>query len=249
MTDENAGRWVGSWIRVSENSGETWHLPRRVAVTAPHGPIRLQNGDLFYLGKAFMTDTAGHRKGVGRTMAITSRDDGATWASLGTVPLCEGTVVGHHHEPHVVELPDGKLVGLIRFQNHGDDPRVEDLGLVHFSLMQTTSVDGGKTWTRASPLGFHGSPPHLMLHSSGAVVCVYGYRLAPYGQRAMVSYDGCSTWTYDYVLRDDGPDGDLGDPASVEMDDGSILTIYYQKVRSTASKCSILWTRWKLPSR
>lgn len=249
MTDENAARWTGSWVRISEDGGETWNRAIRAQVTAPHGPIRLRCGDLLYLGKEFLTDTAGHRRGVGRIKAITSRDGGATWQPLGTAPLRTGTVVGHYHEPHVVELPDGKLLGLIRFQNHGDDPQVEDLGLVHFSLMQTESQDGGRMWTRAEPLGFHGSPPHLMLHSSGTVVCVYGYRLAPYGQRAMISHDGGETWLYDLVLRDDGPDADLGYPASVELADGSIVTIYYQKIALTEEKCSILWTRWKLPRR
>jgi len=69
---------------------------------------------------------------------------------------------------------------------------------------------------------------------SGAVVCVYGYRLVPFGRRAMVSRDG-------------GPDGDLGYPASVELRDGSVFTIYYQKLRSAREKCSILWSRWKVP--
>ena len=63
----------------------------------------------------------------------------------------------------------------------------------------------------------------------------------------MVSHDGGDTWTYDYVLRDDGPDTDLGYPASVEMDDGSLFTVYYQKQESAEEKCSLLWSRWQLP--
>ena len=248
MTDQNAARWTGSWVRLSKDGGESWQRPIRVQVTAPHGPIRRRSGDLLYLGKEFVTDTAGHSQGVGQIRAFTSADDGTTWQSLGAVPLYRGTVAGHHHEPHVIELPGGELLGLIRFQNHGNDPRVEDLGLVHFSLMQTVSTDGGRTWTPAQPLDFHGSPPHLLLHSSGAVVCVYGYRLAPYGQRAMISRDGGENWAYDYILRDDGHDSDLGYPASVELGDGSILTIYYQKAGSGEEKCSILWTRWGLPA-
>jgi hypothetical protein len=232
---------------LSDDGGETWARPIRVPVTAPHGPIRLRSGNLLYLGKEFMATTAGHGRGVGQIRAITSTDGGANWQSLGTVPLYEGTVEGHYHEPHAVELRDGTLLGLIRFQNHGDDPRVEDLGLVSFSLMQTASRDGGRTWARVQPLGFHGSPPHLLLHSSGALVCVYGYRLAPYGQRAMISRDGGKTWARDIVLRDDGPDADLGYPASVELDDGSILTIYYQKAGPSKDKCGLLWTRWTLP--
>jgi hypothetical protein len=63
----------------------------------------------------------------------------------------------------------------------------------------------------------------------------------------MVSRDGGATWQHDLVLRDDGPDGDLGYPASVEMPDGSLLTIYYQKA-AAGEKCSLLWTRWSLPA-
>ena len=114
-------------------------------------------------------------------------------------------------------------------------------------MVQTESGDGGQTWTPAHPLGFHGSPPHLLRHSTGAIVGVYGYRLAPFGQRAMISRDGGRNWTTDLVLRDDGPDADLGYPSSVELDDGSILTVYYQKRASAQEKCSLLWTRWRLP--
>ena len=78
-------------------------------------------------------------------------------------------------------------------------------------------------------------------------MCVYGYRLAPFGQRAMISHDDGRTWLAGYVLRDDGQDGDLGYPASVELQDGSIFTVYYQKLGSAKEKCSLLWTRWELP--
>ncbi len=120
--------------------------------------------------------------------------------------------------------------------------------MVHFSMVQTESTDGGQTWTPAVPLGFHGSPPHLIHHSSGAIVCVYGYRLPPSGQRAMISHDGGETWAYDHILRDDGPDADLGYPSSVELDDGSIITVYYEKHGSVADKCGLLWSRWRLPT-
>ena len=247
ITDASAARWVGSWVRLSKDGGDTWSLPIRVPVTAPHGPIRLRNKSLLYLGKSFLTDSDGHRRGIGAIRAASSADGGRTWEALGAVPLLPGTVDEQYHEPHVVELPGGRLLGLIRMQNHGNAPRLETRGLVHFSLVQTASADGGRTWSPAQPLGFHGSPPHLMLHSSGALLCVYGYRLAPYGQRAMISHDGGQSWQANYILRDDGPDSDLGYPSSVELADGSILTVFYQKVASAEEKCSLMWTRWELP--
>ena len=246
MTDENAGRWLGTWVRASEDGGETWAPPIRVPVTTPHGPIRLDDGDLLYFGKEFPSAMEGFRGGEGAVAALTSSDGGRNWSRLGTVPLFPGTTEETYWEPHVAQLPGGKLVGLIRLSSR--EETLEALGLTHFSLMYSESEDGGRTWSTAEPMGFHGSPPHLLVHSSGALIAVYGRRLAPFGQRAMISQDQGASWEYDYVLRDDGPDQDLGYPSSVELEDGSILTVYYQKPASAADKCALLWTRWRLPN-
>lgn len=246
MSDENAARWTGAWVRLSGDAGETWGAPIKVDLTAPHGPIRLRSGKLLYFGKEFLTDMKGFTAGQGGIHAMTSAD-GRKWKRLGEVPLYPKTREGQYHEPHAVELADGRLLGLIRIENAKGSDDLKDAGVPVFSLMQTESADGGKTWTRAEPLGFHGSPPHLLLHSSGAVVCVYGFRQEGYGQRAMVSRDGGKSWRTDYVLRDDGPDGDLGYPSSVELPDGSLFTVYYQKAGGKEEKCSLLWTRWRLP--
>ncbi len=103
--------------------------------------------------------------------------------------LTPATDDGNYHEPHVVETQDGKLIGMIRVQNMAGSPPLEDAGVTNFSLAQTESTDGGQTWTTAEPLNFHGSPLHLLAHSSGALICVYGYRQTGYGQRAMISRD------------------------------------------------------------
>ena len=93
-----------------------------------------------------------------------------------------------------------------------------------------------------------GSPPHLLRHSSGAIVCVYGRREEPFGERAMVSWDEGESWDTEYVLHNDGICVDLGYPASVELSDGSILTVYYQKVGEDRDT-SILYSVWELPER
>lgn len=64
----------------------------------------------------------------------------------------------------------------------------------------------------------------------------------------MISYDEGKSWEHDFVIRDDGPDGDLGYPASVELDDSKILTVYYQKYAKN-ELCSLLYSIWELPER
>jgi hypothetical protein len=85
-----------------------------------------------------------------------------------------------------------------------------------------------------------------MRHSSGLLVLTYGYRQEPFGQRVAVSSDEGATWEHDWIIRDDTPDYDLGYPATVELADGSLFTVYYQKVPGD-TKCSLHWSRFQLP--
>ncbi len=229
--DQKVKEQLGSRVMISED-GNTWSEPVKVAVSAPHGPVLLANGDLLYFGKELQA------KGL---KAIISKNEGLTWDTLGSIPIPADTEYRNFHEPHAVELLSGKIIGMIRYQHTGKAKAYES-----FSLFQTESIDGGKTWTEAKPTGIPGSPPHILRHSSGTLVCVYGYRKKPFGQRAMISHDDGATWNV-VVLRDDGPDGDLGYPASVELEDGSIFTVYYQKYADD-EQASLLWTRWELQS-
>jgi sialidase-1 len=249
-TDETMRQWLGSWVALSEDGGETWSDPIRVPLNTSHGPIRLRDGALLYLGKRFSAGLSDMEHGP--IVAYGSADAGRTWIPLGEIPVMPGTWSGAYHEPHVVELPSGRLIGMIRVQDWAPQgwmgpPPFERLGLVIFSMMQTESTDGGHTWSVPKPLGFHGSPPHLLRHSSGVLILTYGYRLPPFGQRVAVSRDDGATWEHDWTIRDDGPDLDLGYPSTVEMADSSLFTVYYQKVKG-GEKCSLLWSRWRLPT-
>lgn len=228
---EDAKKYVGSWTMRSDDGGATFTSPARCPVSSPHGPIVMRDGRLIYLGKLFP-------EGMDRPFGIVScaeSRDGLHWDVLGEVPLPENVTNGQFHEPHVIELNDGALLCLIRYHYPNGD----------LGIYKSVSRDGGRTWSTPEDMDIHGSPPHLLRHSSGAIVLTYGWRHAPYGQRARISRDDGATWSDEIILRDDGPDGDLGYPCSVELPNGDILTVYYQK-RPGESLCSILWTQWSI---
>jgi len=80
-SDDLVEKWLGSWIILSDDGGDTWGKPIPAPVNTPHGPILLSNGDLLYLGKEAI-----QLHGDGSIKAARSSDGGRTWATLGAVP-------------------------------------------------------------------------------------------------------------------------------------------------------------------
>jgi len=242
ITDADRTKWIGNWLRRSTDGGQTWGDFTDSIVTTPHGPIELRDGRLIFLG---INRKEGSSKSptppaTERIAAAESRDDGKSWTLLGFVPVAQGVSPGGFHEPHVVETADGKLVGMIRREQQPHS----------LLLWQTESSDGGKTWTEAHPTKIWGLPPHLIRLRDGRLLVSYGHRRAPFGQRACLSSDGGVTWDLEHEvrIRDDAPNGDLGYPASVQLDDDTVLTIYYQ-IDKPGEKTCLMGTSWKLPKK
>ena len=240
-----AGRRMGYWTRRSSDRGETWEDPVPSICCTPHGPIVLSDGRMLFVGTANFA----REEGEACLGAAESRDNGRSWELIGRIkslpelpgPSGEGyTYLG---EPHAIEVEPGRILGMARFEDRRG-PNVERMPSL---LWQFTSDDGGRTWTEPWRTEILGKPPHLARLSDGRVLLTYGYRHQPYGQRACLSSDGGETWDYadEIVLRDDGPSGDLGYPASVECDDGSILTVYYQQ-ENLEEKTVLMATRWRV---
>jgi hypothetical protein len=236
VTEADRERWLGSWTRRSDDGGVTWEAAVRVPVSAPHGPIELRDGRLLYLGYEWRTRGSSDNPFAG---AAHSMDGGRTWGLIGEVPVGLSTPNPGISEPHVVETDDGRLIGLFRYNPNND--------LNTYQMLQTESSDGGYTWSTLRPTPIWGGPPHLIRLRDGKLLVTYGYRRAPFGQRACLSHDNGATWDIEneMVLRDDAPDADLGYPSSVELEDGSIYTVYYQ-VDKPGEKPSIMGTHWQL---
>jgi len=221
-------RWLGSWVQRSENGGQTWNDPIRVESFAPHGPVQLSDGRLLYLG---------NDKGDRQVIAEESTDDGRSWKVIGTVSHAPETAHRGLGEPHLVEAADGKLIGLFRIGGIEPDDRF---------VFQSTSDDGGHTWTPARTTSMLGFPPHAVRLQDDRLLVVYGLRMPPFGQRACISEDGGFTWDVAAErVFPTAPNADLGYPASVQLADGSILTIYYQVDQKGAKPC-LMGTKWRL---
>jgi hypothetical protein len=60
-----------------------------------------------------------------------------------------------------------------------------------------------------------------------------GYRRARFGNQARLSADQGRTWSEPLIISGDGKGGDLGYPSTVELEDGSLLTVWYESLKSS----------------
>lgn len=214
LNDEERKAELGEWVIRSTDGGKSWSNRIPTVVNSPHGPIQLKDGRLLYAGKQLWT---GDKK-VG---VAESKDDGLTWQWLAEIPTRKGDDAVHsYHELHCVEANDGTIIAQIR--NHN----AENKGWT----LQTESTDGGKTWSEPHPICF-GLPSHLLKLRDGRLVMTYGHRRAPFGNQARVSTDNGNSWGAEIIISGDGKGGDLGYPSTVELADGTLLTVWYESMK------------------
>lgn len=243
---ETRKRWVGNWLIRSEDNGKSWSRYIRTHGNAPHGPIQLADGRLMMVGRDHydgrMLGVTSYIEGEKQKIGIeVSYDDGRNWQVYSSIPISVDEKMTDFHEPHIVEDINGKLYVFIRYHGQGRCLRVSE------------SCDGGKNWTVAGDSGISGYPPHLLRLKDGRIILSYGYRRGPYEQRAVV-IDQAGKWNAeDFITLAVCHNHNLGYPASIQLEDGSIYTVYYQE--ETISKSStehiggstvLMATRWKL---
>ena len=241
FTGPYGGPWQGHWTIRSTDHGHSWQDPVPSHVTAPHGPIQLCDGRLLFLGQrphcshGEPADWNGSPAQSPYAISIAeSRDDGRSWHVISDFPVPADAQMLSYDEPHMVERADGRVVALFRDCN-GDHP-----------LHQAISADGGLSWSEPSPTFMRGLPPHLFRLSDDRLLATYAKRWAPFGVYACISGDGGETWNVDAEVQlSEAPDRDLGYPASVQLRDGSVYTVYYQ-VENLGEKTSLMGTHWRL---
>lgn len=235
ITKSDEERYLGSLFRISNDCGITFGKIFHSPITSPHGPVQLRDGTVLWAGTRF-DDIFG-----GIEVRRLDTESGET-ELIGKITASDKNVV--LNEPHVIELPNGRLICHIRGENaelfNGGD---EEL----FTVFQSVSDDGGKTWSEPQMLldETGGAPPHLIQLSSGIILSTYGRRKQPYGIMAMISFDGGESWEKDIRIYENTASDDIGYPSTVELTDGSLLTVFYA-ADSEDKPCNILQQKWKI---
>ncbi len=208
---------LGEWIIRSTDGGITWSARCPTIVNSPHGPVQLADGRLLYAGKELWTKE--HRVGV-----CESLDDGQSWRWLAGIPIRPGDDHEEYHELHAAETGDGRVIVHIRNHNQPDPGEI----------LQTESADGGRSWSAPHPIDVWGLEPSFLLRlRSGKLLMTYGYRRVPYGNQARISDDWGRTWSQPLIISGDAPGMDMGYPSTVEFDDGTLLTAWYERMKGS----------------
>ena len=228
LTEEERQRSLGVWMMRSTDGGVNWSQPYDSLVNSPHGPVQLQDGRLLYAGKDLWRSP--HRVGV-----CQSEDDGLSWNWLAEIPTRDGDKHTDYHELHAVDAGDGRLI--VQIRNHNEQHRQETL--------QSESTDGGQTWSQPRSIGVWGIPSHLLRLADGRLLMTYGHRRPPLGNQARISEDHGRTWSEPIIVSGDGKTTDLGYPSTVQLDDGTLVTVWYE-VLPGKDKAALRQARWRL---
>jgi len=201
------------YAKISQDNGKTWTkqelpMPNTPGVMGFHGGIMTDQGiSLWPVYGLAMPGDSGH------AYVYRSADSGKTWTfheiiadSRGQIPM---------NETSLIDLGGGHILAFVRTGDSVDH------------LYRAESVNCGITWGRLADSGITGHPADLLRLNNGHILLAYGYRHAPFGVRARISKDNGQTWGDELILRDDGLNGDLGYPMSIQLVDGTIFTVYY----------------------
>ena len=215
------------WVTTSDDEGAQWTTPKRLDIapfqhSSLFGKIlTLSDGTVLLGGYGwYVPDEEGgelppEERGMS-SYVLRSTDNGQTWGEL--------TIISRvHNETALAELPDGRVLAVMRGAG----------------LSQSFSSDGGRTWSEPEPvLSGARLPADLVLLDSGKLLLTFGRRIeGSFGAEAVLSGDeyGQWDWSTNRMLEWNAPNSDCGYPSSAQLDDGTIVTLYYKVTNDPAA--------------
>jgi hypothetical protein len=232
------------WVSRSKDGGRTWELNKDGFPEAQDGMTNFipfgdvlpaLDGTLRVLAYAQSLD-----KAVNKVSMFTSADDGNSWKWLSFISDASGPTAfaGGHNETAFFHTGKGHWVAAARRWRSGQ------------AMDLFESKDDGKTWEMTGNLTDDNQHPgHITALSDGRLLLTYGNRkVGQKGVAAKISSDRGKTWQEELILIDDLDFGqDCGYPTSVQLDNGTIMTLYYSRGISTHQRYHMGTVIWKLP--
>jgi Neuraminidase (sialidase) len=219
-----AGPYLPFFV-TSSDRGQTWSEKKPLTApwpnASPYGKITVCKDGTALLSIYQMPSNA---MGI-----LRSKDNGKTWGDYSDVP-------GAHDETQVVELPDARLMAFTRMD--GDHEH---------GLLLNESDDHGYSWVRSRKLlQSQQWPFDATVLASGQLLLSFGSRTGEgsFGAGVLLSKDLGKTWDLEHpvLLGWDSLHKDTGYPSTVQLSDGTIVTMYYAvgTVRSPATEAIVV---------
>lgn len=219
-TGLDAGSW--SWFHVSRDRGRHWSGPHLIPDLGTNGISARTDIVALSSDSALMMLTCPKVDGTeGRVCAALVTDGGRSFERRGWV---DEAPEGWHIMPSSLRHGDEVLTAVRAADGQPKTDRRHWIDLHR-------SSDGGISWhpvaTAVSDTGVGGNPPALLRLADQRLLIVYGHRDIPFGLRCVTSDDDGRSWSEPVVLTDDIAMRDMGYPRAVQLDDGSVLAVYY----------------------
>lgn len=244
--------WLGTYVMTSRDDGHSWSQPIPVNIRPiKHGGTRvgileLPDGGLLLPMYGRMSNYGFFGEGeTTRAFFVRSDDGGTNWEYYSTIAY-DPASINAFSEPAPLRLHDGRIVCIMR--SHIMPTKRPD------NMYMAISEDDGHTFGPTKRLNVWGYPAQLLNLRDGRVLMTYGYRRGEFGVKALVSEDGV-TWDVanQFALHEggQGPRTDrtwwhTGYPCSVQLTDGTLLTVYHAYSTDEQTVQYIESVRWTL---
>jgi len=251
LTAQNADfqpgvRLDGVIVARSIDGGHTWNLCELDSCAYPRNVLVEDDGTLLFLSAAKTPD---------QLMLCRSTDHGMTWQQSDGQVSWDPDIQSRISEVSVARLTNGRLLAAMRHNLPpalGSDMGPGERGHAFADTVLTVSDDDGATWSAPQPLTRIAEVhANLLPLADGRLLATYVNYHLPFGVCAIVSDDHGATWDVDHPFQlscaDFWPTNN-GWPATLQFNDGSLLTCYAANAYpddAPHSVCEVV--RWELP--
>ena len=219
-------------ICISQDNGQSWQRRGFDVASFPFGDIVLSpDGTL---------TCAIHDDFEFTSHFFVSKDDGQTWGN-------RRLLAKPGDETALLRCSNGKWLAAMRTWPTEEERQFVPGGGTG-KILLFTSTDDGMTWGHEKQISLQGqAPAHLLQLNDGSILLTYGSRTEGlYGVIIRLSEDDGESWSKPYTLISVPSKTDCGYPASVELEDGTIVTAYYFGAVPWHARYHMGIARWRL---